>query len=85
MPRYVIIVEPGDHNYSAYVPDVPGVVATGATVGEATDMLRDALKFHLEGLQLAGEPVPDPSVIASTVDVSYPASLSTIRSLPASP
>ena len=50
MPRYVVIVEPGDHNYSAYVPDVPGVIATGATVGEVTDMMREALEFHLEGL-----------------------------------
>ena len=72
MARYVIIVEPGEHNYSAYVPDVPGVAATGATVGEVTDSLRDALEFHLEGLQLAGEPLPEPSVIASAVDVAYP-------------
>ncbi|MGH2484522.1 MAG: type II toxin-antitoxin system HicB family antitoxin [Ktedonobacterales bacterium] len=76
MLRYVIVVEPGDHNYSAYVPDVPGVVATGATVGEVTDMLREALEFHLEGLQLAGEPIPQPSVIASAVDVASPAPLS---------
>lgn len=79
MPRYVIIVEPGEHNYSAYVPDVPGVVATGATVGEVTDMMREALEFHLEGLQLAGEPLPEPSVIASAVDVAYPAPLSPSR------
>ena len=79
MPRYVIIVEPGEHNYSAYVPDVPGVVATGATVGEVTDMMREALEFHLEGLQLAGEPLPEPSVIASAVDVANPAPLAPSR------
>jgi predicted RNase H-like HicB family nuclease len=79
MPRYVIIVEPGAHNYSAYVPDVPGVIATGATVGEVTDMLREALEFHLEGLQLAGEPLPEPSVIASAVDAAFPAPLSASR------
>lgn len=72
MPRYVIVIEPGTRNYSAYVPDVPGVGATGATIGEVTDELREALEFHLEGLQRAGEPIPEPSVIASAVDVAFP-------------
>ncbi|HLZ22015.1 MAG TPA: type II toxin-antitoxin system HicB family antitoxin [Ktedonobacterales bacterium] len=80
MPRYVIIIEPGKHNYSAYVPDVPGVAATGATIGEVTDELRDALEFHLEGLQLAGEPLPEPSVIASAVDVTFPVPTATTKS-----
>lgn len=80
MPRYVIIIEPGKHNYSAYVPDVPGVGATGATIGEVTDELRDALEFHLEGLQLAGEPLPEPSVIASAVDVTFPVPATTTQS-----
>ena len=80
MPRYVIIIEPGPRNFSAYVPDVPGVIATGATIGEVTDELRDALEFHLEGLQLAGEPLPEPSVIASAVDVAFPAPAATTQS-----
>lgn len=79
MSRYVILISKAENNYSAYVPDVPGVVATGATVGEVTDMMRDALEFHLEGLQLAGEPLPEPSVIASAVDVAFPAPLSPSR------
>lgn len=76
MPRYVILISKAGNNYSAHAPDAPGVVATGATVGEVTDMMREALEFHLEGLQLAGEPIPEPAVIASAVDVAYPASLS---------
>jgi predicted RNase H-like HicB family nuclease len=76
MSRYVILIAKAGNNYSAYVPDVPGVGATGATVGEVTDTLREALEFHLEGLQLAGEPLPEPSVIASAVDVAFPAALS---------
>jgi len=78
MPRYVILIaRASDTNYSAHVPDVPGVMATGATIGEVTDTLREALEFHLEGLQLAGEPIPEPSVIASAVDVDIPMSAST--------
>lgn len=72
MPRYVILIAKAGNNYSAHVPDVPGVMATGATIGEVTDELRDALEFHLEGLQLAGESLPEPSVIASAVDVAFP-------------
>lgn len=80
LPRYVIVIEPGQHNFSAYVPDVPGVAATGATLGEVTDELREALEFHLEGLMLAGEPLPEPSVIASAVDVALPVPVGTTQS-----
>jgi predicted RNase H-like HicB family nuclease len=72
MPRYVILIAKAGNNYSAHVPDVPGVAAVGATSGEGTDQMREALEFHLERLQLAGEPLPQPSVIASAVDVEYP-------------
>jgi len=82
MPRYVISIERGPHNYSAYVPDVPGVAATGTAVGEVTDELRDALEFHLEGLQLAGEPLPQPSDIASAVDVAFPVPATSAQSAP---
>ncbi len=74
MPRYVIIIENAGSNYSAYVPDIDGVVATGATVGEVTDLLQEALEMHLEAMVRDGEPVPEPSVIASAVDVEYPTS-----------
>src|SRR5258708_29708606 len=79
MARYVIIIEKAEHNYSAYVPDIDGVVATGATVGEVTDLLREALEFHLEAMVRDGELVPDPAVIASAVDVIVPAPLSAAR------
>jgi predicted RNase H-like HicB family nuclease len=76
MPRYVILIAKAGNTFSAHVPDVPGVGATGATVGAVTDTLREALEFHLEGLQRAGESLPEPSVIASAVDVAAPMPLS---------
>jgi predicted RNase H-like HicB family nuclease len=48
----------GSTNYSAYAPDLPGVVATGDTLGECEAEMREAIAFHIEGLRSAGEPVP---------------------------
>ena len=58
--QYLIIVEGGENgsNYAAYSPDVPGCVATGATLGECIDEMRAALEFHLEGMALHGEDLP---------------------------
>ncbi len=59
--RYAIVIEKADGNYSAYVPDLPGCVATGQTVGETEQNLREAILFHIEGLREDGLPVPEPS------------------------
>ena len=56
--RYAIVIEKADSNYSAYVPDLPGCVATGATVEELESEIREAIAFHLEGLRDDGLPVP---------------------------
>jgi predicted RNase H-like HicB family nuclease len=71
--HYVVVVEgaPGA-NYSAYVPDLPGCIATGGTVEECEANIRDAIVFHLEGMREAGETVPEPSAVAATV-VEVPA------------
>jgi predicted RNA binding protein YcfA (HicA-like mRNA interferase family)/predicted RNase H-like HicB family nuclease len=63
--RYAIVIEKAEGNYSAYVPDLPGCVATGATVAEVESEIREAIVFHLDGLREDGMPVP-PS--ASQVD-----------------
>lgn len=61
MPRrFVAILERGERNWSAYVPDVDGVVATGATEEEVGAQVREALAFHLDGLREDGEAVPEP-------------------------
>ena len=60
--RYLILIEGGPpSNYSAWSPDVPGCVATGATVEEVEREMRGALALHLEGLHADGEPLPEPS------------------------
>jgi predicted RNase H-like HicB family nuclease len=62
--RYVIVIEQTDSNYSAYAPDVPGCVATGATIEEVQQAMQEALIFHLEGLREEGLPIPQPSTVA---------------------
>jgi predicted RNase H-like HicB family nuclease len=68
--RYAIVIEQAEGNYSAYVPDLPGCVATGATVGEVEAEIRDAIAFHLEGMREDGVPVPKPSSQVEYVDVA---------------
>jgi predicted RNase H-like HicB family nuclease len=64
--RYLIVIE-GDESasFSAYSPDIAGVVATGATRAECKRQMRDAIEFHLEGLRADGEPLPAPHSTAS--------------------
>jgi predicted RNase H-like HicB family nuclease len=60
--RYPILVEGGPpSNYSAWSPDLPGCVATGATVEDVEREMRAAIALHLEGLAVDGEPLPEPS------------------------
>ena len=65
MSRYLIIIEATTTGFSAYSPDLPGCVATGRTRKEVEREMRDAIAFHIEGLRLAGEPVPEPISQAS--------------------
>ena len=66
--RYAIVIEKADGNYSAYVPDLPGCVATGDTVQAVEGEIRDAIRFHIEGLKADGLPVPAPTSIADYVE-----------------
>lgn len=68
--RYAIVIEKAKGNFSAYVPDLPGCVATGATVEEVEAEIREAIAFHLEGLREDGLPVPPPSSQVEYVDVA---------------
>ena len=68
--RYAIVIEKAENNYSAYVPDLPGCAATGATVEEAEAQMREAIEFHLEGLREDGLPVPLPSSRVEYVEVA---------------
>ncbi|HEV2956003.1 MAG TPA: type II toxin-antitoxin system HicB family antitoxin [Xanthobacteraceae bacterium] len=66
--RYAVVIEKANDNYSAYVPDLPGCVATGPTVEATENEIREAIRFHIEGLRADGLPVPAPTSIAEYVD-----------------
>lgn len=68
--RYAIVIERAESNYSAYVPDLPGCIATGATLEEVEQQIREAIEFHLEGMREDGVPVPQPSSRVEYVDVA---------------
>jgi predicted RNase H-like HicB family nuclease len=68
--RYAIVVEKAENNYSAYVPDLPGCVATGFTVEETEREIRAAIGFHIEGLIEDGLPIPQPASIVEYLDIA---------------
>jgi predicted RNase H-like HicB family nuclease len=68
--RYAIVIETAGDNYSAYVPDLPGCVATGSTLEETEHQLREAIEFHLEGLRADNLPIPNPSSRVDYVEVA---------------
>jgi predicted RNase H-like HicB family nuclease len=68
--RHAIVIEKAASNYSAYVPDLPGCVATGETIQETETMIREAIEFHMEGLRADSLPIPQPSSQVEYVEVS---------------
>ena len=68
--RYAIVIEKAAGNYSAYVPDLPGCVATGSTIAEVEAEIRGAIVFHLEGLREDGVPIPDGASQVEYVEVA---------------
>ena len=68
--RYAIVVEKTESNYSAYVPDLPGCVATGQTVEETENEIRAAIEFHIEGLREDGLVIPPPASIVEYLEVT---------------
>ena len=68
--RYAIVIEKAGANYSAYVPDLPGCVATGNTVPETEQSIREAIELHLTGMREDETPIPPPSSHVDYVDVA---------------
>ena len=66
--RYAIVIEKANGNFSGYVPDLPGCVATGDTVMEVEQNLRDAIRFHLDGMREDGLPTPVPATTCNYVE-----------------
>jgi predicted RNase H-like HicB family nuclease len=70
MTRYAVVIEQAGSNFSAYVPDLPGCVATGATVAETETLIREAIELHLAGLKEDGVAIPPPSSRVDYVEVA---------------
>ncbi len=68
--RYAIIIEKGERNYSAYLPDLPGCIATGKTVEEVKRRMSEAVELHLRGLREDGLPVPEPNSLVEYVEAA---------------
>jgi predicted RNase H-like HicB family nuclease len=68
--RYAVVIEKGEGNYGAYVPDLPGCVATGDTIEEVEREIHEAIEFHLEGMRADGLPIPEPSSRVEYVEVA---------------
>jgi predicted RNase H-like HicB family nuclease len=68
--RYAVVIEKAKNNYAAYVPDLPGCVATGATIEETRRQIQEAIEFHIEGLRADGLPIPQPSSSVQYVEVA---------------
>ncbi len=68
--RYTVIIEKSENNYGAWVPDLPGCVTTGPTVGETLSNMQEAVEFHVDGLREDGEPIPEPRTVAAVVEIA---------------
>ena len=66
--RYAIVIEKAESNSSAYVPDLPGCVATGRTVAEVEQEMHDAIRFHLDGMRQDGMTLPETTAIMDDPD-----------------
>ena len=68
--KYAVVIEKAGSNYSAYVPDLPGCVATGVTTEDTEKEIREAIEFHIEGMKEDGEAIPVPSSSVEYVEVA---------------
>ncbi len=66
--KYAVVIEKTESNYSCYAPDLPGCVATGSTVEGVEKNMREAIRFHIEGLQEDGVEVPEPRVLCEYIE-----------------
>ncbi|MBP7624759.1 MAG: type II toxin-antitoxin system HicB family antitoxin [Xanthomonadales bacterium] len=68
--RYAIVIERAGDNFSAYVPDLPGCVATGESVADVEREISEAIAFHLKGLREDGMPTPEPASLVDYVNIA---------------
>jgi predicted RNase H-like HicB family nuclease len=67
--RYAVIIEQAEHNWAAYVPDLPGCISTGTTLEETERNIQEAVRGHIAVVREFGEPVPPPTSIAKDIEV----------------
>jgi Uncharacterized conserved protein len=67
--KYAVVVERSPSGFAAYVPDLPGCVAAGGTRAEVEGLIREAIRFHVDGLRQDGEPIPEPTTGVDLVEV----------------
>ena len=72
MYRFLIIIERGSRNYSAYAPDLPGCIATGKTLEDVKGNMREAIAMHVQGMVDDQEPIPTPQTTADYLDILLP-------------
>jgi predicted RNase H-like HicB family nuclease len=68
--KYAVVIEKAGENFSAYVPDLPGCIATGDNASEAEQQIRSAISFHLDGLREDGMEIPEPSCAVGYVELA---------------
>jgi len=68
--RYAVVIEKGERNYGAYVPDLPGVISVGESEEEVIANVRQAIALHLDGLRQAGDQIPEPRTRVAVIDAA---------------
>jgi len=68
--RYAVVIEKAKHNFAAYVPDLPGCIATGRTIEETEQLIQEAIALHLRGMREDGLVIPEPSSYVEYVEVA---------------
>jgi predicted RNase H-like HicB family nuclease len=68
--KYAVVIEKAGSNFSAFVPDLPGCVATGSTTEEVEKQIREAIEFHIKGMRQDGEDIPPPSSSVEYIEVA---------------
>ena len=68
--KYAVVIEKGENNFSAYVPDLPGCVAAADTLGETERLIREAIEIHIRGMREDGLEVPQPTSLAREIEVA---------------
>ena len=69
MKRYAVVFERAEYNWAAYVPDLPGCITTGKTLQDTRRLIAEAVEFHIEGMRLRGESIPEPTSVAESIEI----------------